>query len=113
MASLNLLRFVLLRDKKETNVTGVWSQIGKIERKFLDPIRGQLCVSKCDWQREVIEQQCEKKEPEPEVTVSLHGGDRLPDISKKRKKELAHTALISLDMLESVLSRVCDIIAMG
>ena len=115
MASLNLLRFVLLRDKRETNVTGVWSQIGRIEKKFLDPMRELLHVSKADWQHEVTELQkrCPKEEKGPEVTVCLHGGERLPDLGTKRKGELAHTALISLDMLESVLARVCDIIAMG
>lgn len=117
MASLNLLRFVLLRDKKEENVTGIWSQIARIEEAFLDPVREVLGVTKTYWQHEteLLKQPVreQEREDQPEINVRLQGGGILPDISRQHEGELAHSAVVMLDMLESVLARVCDIIAMS
>ena len=115
MAALNLLRFVLLKDKRRTNVTGVWSHIEKIEQSFLTPMRELLAMTKTDWQHEIEKskhhpKKQEERENQPQINIRLCGGKELPYISRKQQTHVAHSALVSLDMLESVLARVCDII---
>ncbi|NXR87300.1 GLMN protein, partial [Hypocryptadius cinnamomeus] len=46
MASLNLLRYLVIKDCESDNQTGVWTTLDKIEQNFLKPLRVGLNMSR-------------------------------------------------------------------
>ena len=46
MAALNLLRYLLIRDKPSSNRTHVWSQLGQLRSRFTEPLREALQTSR-------------------------------------------------------------------
>ena len=50
VALLNFLRYLLLRDPPNENVTKIWDFISTIEKHFIDPLRLALDLSKGHYQ---------------------------------------------------------------
>uniref|UniRef100_A0A8B9CEN3 Glomulin, FKBP associated protein n=1 Tax=Anser brachyrhynchus TaxID=132585 RepID=A0A8B9CEN3_9AVES len=50
MASLNLLRYLVIKDCESDNQTGVWTTLAKIEKNFLKPLHVGLNMSKAHYE---------------------------------------------------------------
>jgi hypothetical protein len=51
VALLNFLRYLLLRDPPNENVTKIWDFISTIEKHFIDPLRLALDLSKGHYRK--------------------------------------------------------------
>jgi hypothetical protein len=99
MSSLNLARFLLLRDK--LNASGFTKQLPILEVQFMEPLARALNLSRAHYELELtkigsgVSAMCN-------VLVSL------PEMSVDQQKSVIKSALNSFDLLESVLARVAE-----
>ncbi|XP_066508152.1 glomulin-like [Hoplias malabaricus] len=112
MESLNLLRYLLIRDKEWENQTGIWGELYKIEDNFLKPLRTGLNMSKAHYEAE-LKSTKENKSSRTEsksvsCTVSV-GNERLPNMTPEMQLQVLQSALFTFDLMESVLARIEEI----
>ncbi|CAJ1071878.1 glomulin%2C FKBP associated protein a isoform X1 [Xyrichtys novacula] len=108
MESLNLLRYLIIRDKVTENQTGIWTELYKIEDKFIKPLRVGVNMSRAHYERELhntMEIKKNKVKENSVLSVSV-GGEELPNMTSESQIEALHSALHTFDMIESVLVRV-------
>ncbi|KAL2301557.1 hypothetical protein Nmel_010945, partial [Mimus melanotis] len=108
MASLNLLRYLVIKDCESDNQTGVWTTLGKIEQNFLKPLRVGLNMSKAHYEAEIKN----KKEAHSSNTVCsvTVSGEKMPPMTTGMQLQVLHSALFTFDLIESVLARVEELI---
>lgn len=111
MESLNLLRYLVIRDKVTENQTGIWTELYKIEDTFLKPLRVGINMSRAHYERELHNTMEKKKSrgKEPSVSVSV-GDEKLPNMATDSQIQALHSALHTFDMIESVLVRIEELI---
>uniref|UniRef100_A0A8C3G3Z1 Glomulin, FKBP associated protein a n=1 Tax=Cyclopterus lumpus TaxID=8103 RepID=A0A8C3G3Z1_CYCLU len=105
MESLNLLRYLVIRDKATENQTGIWTELYKIEDTFLKPLRVGVNMSRAHYERELhntMETKKGKTKEESVLSVSV-GKEKLPNMTSKSQIQALHSALHTFDMIESVL----------
>ncbi|XP_011353949.1 glomulin [Pteropus vampyrus] len=112
MASLNLLRYLVIKDNEHDNQTGLWTELGKIENKFLKPLHTGLNMSKAHYEAEIKNsqensQEVQKSKDLCSVTVS---GEEIPNMPPEMQLKVLHSALFTFDLIESVLARVEELI---
>uniref|UniRef100_A0A8C3TP38 Glomulin, FKBP associated protein n=1 Tax=Catharus ustulatus TaxID=91951 RepID=A0A8C3TP38_CATUS len=105
MASLNLLRYLVIKDCESDNQTGVWTTLGKIEQNFLKPLRVGLNMSKAHYEAEIKN----KKENRKVCSVTV-SGEKMPAMTTGMQLQVLHSALFTFDLIESVLARVEELI---
>ncbi|NWW71610.1 GLMN protein, partial [Climacteris rufus] len=112
MASLNLLRYLVIKDCESDNQAGVWSTLGKIEQNFLKPLRVGLNMSKAHYEAEIKNKKENRKEAHSSNTVCSVsvGGEKLPAMTTGMQLQVLHSALFTFDLIESVLARVEELI---
>jgi len=113
LSTLNLLRYLVIRDPRKENVTGIWDSLTSIDENFLQPLRVGIVLCRTDVNVEI--QKLESGEQQgsvfEEIVVEFDVGDQsMPGLTIEQQKEAMHSALISLDMMESVLCRVEQLI---
>ncbi|TNN69833.1 Glomulin [Liparis tanakae] len=112
MESLNLLRYLVIRDKATENQTGVWTELYKIEDTFLKPLRVGVNMSRAHYERELHNTMQTKKgkiKEESVLSVSV-GSEKLPNMtSASQIQQALHSALHTFDMIESVLVRIQEL----
>ncbi|KAM9439201.1 glomulin, FKBP associated protein a isoform 1-T2 [Clarias gariepinus] len=113
MESLNLLRYLLIRDKECQNETGIWSELCMIEENYLKPLRTGLNMSRAHYEAELRSTKekrknsaAESKAPACTVTV---GNDTLPNMTPEMQLQVLQSALFMFDLIESVLVRIEEI----
>ncbi|XP_051556412.1 glomulin-like [Myxocyprinus asiaticus] len=112
MESLNLLRYMLIRDKEWENETGIWTELYKIEDNYLKPLRTGLNMSKAHYEAELKstkENRSSKDSKAPDYTVSV-GNEKLPNMTPEMQIQVLQSALFTFDLIESVLARIEEII---
>uniref|UniRef100_A0A4W3HLL0 Glomulin, FKBP associated protein a n=1 Tax=Callorhinchus milii TaxID=7868 RepID=A0A4W3HLL0_CALMI len=107
MASLNLLRYLVIRDNEWQNQTGIWTDLFWIEN-FLHPLRTGLNMSKAHYEAEIRTKEENKKikglfETQCSLTV---GGKKLPKMTISMQLEVLRSAIYTFDLMESVLARI-------
>uniref|UniRef100_A0A8C2ZU92 Glomulin, FKBP associated protein a n=1 Tax=Cyclopterus lumpus TaxID=8103 RepID=A0A8C2ZU92_CYCLU len=107
MESLNLLRYLVIRDKATENQTGIWTELYKIEDTFLKPLRVGVNMSRAHYERE-LHNTMETKKEESVLSVSV-GKEKLPNMTSKSQIQALHSALHTFDMIESVLVRIQEL----
>ncbi|XP_057356398.1 glomulin isoform X2 [Manis pentadactyla] len=112
MASLNLLRYLVIKDNENDNQTGLWTELGKIENNFLKPLHTGLNMSKAHYEAEIKNsqensQEVQKSKDLCSVTV---GGEEIPNMPPEMQLKVLHSALFTFDLIESVLARVEELI---
>nr|XP_035959258.1 glomulin isoform X2 [Halichoerus grypus] len=112
MASLNLLRYLVIKDNEKDNQTGLWTELGKIENNFLKPLHTGLNMSKAHYEAEIKNsqensQEVQKSKDLCSVTV---GGEEIPNMPPEMQLKVLHSALFTFDLIESVLARVEELI---
>ncbi|XP_068593671.1 glomulin, FKBP associated protein a isoform X1 [Cebidichthys violaceus] len=109
MESLNLLRYLVIRDKATENRTGIWTELYKIEDTFLKPLRVGVNMSRAHYERElhntVRTKRGKVKAEESVLSVSV-GNEKLPNATSESQIQALHSALHTFDMIESVLVRI-------
>ncbi|XP_053524227.1 glomulin [Artibeus jamaicensis] len=112
MASLNLLRYLVIKDNENDNQTGLWTELGKIENNYLKPLHIGLNMSKAHYEAEIKNSQENSQEFQNSkdfcsVTV---GGEEIPNMPPEMQLKVLHSALYTFDLIESVLARVEELI---
>ncbi|XP_047374489.1 glomulin isoform X2 [Sciurus carolinensis] len=112
MASLNLLRYLVIKDNENNSQTGLWAELGKIENNFLKPLHTGLNMSKAHYEAEIKNSQensqvVQKSKDLCSVTV---GGEEIPNMPPEMQLKVLHSALFTFDLIESVLARVEELI---
>ncbi|NWZ77988.1 GLMN protein, partial [Poecile atricapillus] len=112
MASLNLLRYLIIKDCESDNQTGVWTTLGKIEQNFLKPLRVGLNMSKAHYEAEIKNKKENRKEAHSSNTVCsvTVSGEKMPAMTTGMQLQVLHSALFTFDLIESVLARVEELI---
>ncbi|KAM6919714.1 glomulin, FKBP associated protein a isoform 2-T3 [Lycodopsis pacificus] len=108
MESLNLLRYLVIRDKVTENQTGIWTELYKIEDTFLKPLRVGVNMSRAHYERELHDTMQTKRgkvKEESVLSVSV-GNEKLPNMTSESQIQALHSALHTFDMIESVLVRI-------
>lgn len=108
MESLNLLRYLVIRDKVTENQTGIWTELYKIEDTFIKPLRVGVNMSRAHYERELhntMETKKNKVKEESVLSVSV-GDEKLPNLTSESHIQALHSALHTFDMIESVLVRI-------
>ncbi|KAM7400959.1 hypothetical protein PAMA_005248 [Pampus argenteus] len=114
MESLNLLRYLVIRDKMTENQTGIWTELYKIEATFLRPLRVGVNMSRAHYERELcntVEAKKSKVKDESVLSVSV-GDEKLPNMTSESQIQALHSALHTFDMIESVLVRIEELVEM-
>ncbi|KAM4728414.1 glomulin, FKBP associated protein a isoform 1-T2 [Anableps anableps] len=112
MESLNLLRYLVIRDKVTENQTGIWTELYKIEDTFMKPLRVGVNMSRAHYERELqdtMENKKKKAKEDSVLSVSV-GGEKLPKMTSESQIQALHSALHTFDMIESVLVRIEELI---
>ncbi|XP_050397526.1 glomulin isoform X1 [Patella vulgata] len=108
---LNLLRYLVIRDPPKQNTTGIWEELKNMEIDFLKPLRVGLDMSKAHYNLELQKFTDEKKKKKmvPDFDVSV-GGVHLPPVTENQEIQVMHSALNTFDMIDSLLTRLTEII---
>nr|XP_033340743.1 glomulin [Megalopta genalis] len=117
ISSLNLLRFLLLRDKY--NQTGIWNVINTLTSDFLRPLRDAIDLCRAHWKVKIKDLEQQKKiigandmgleKYDAEIALIV-GGEKLPPLPVSEKILFCHKAVNGLDVMESILIRVNECI---
>ncbi|KAL0966695.1 hypothetical protein UPYG_G00298550 [Umbra pygmaea] len=117
MESLNLLRFLLIRDKEWENQTGIWTELYKIEDNYMKPLRMGLNMSKAHYEAELSNTKEKSRKTNTndsqtqESLCSLTvGNEKMPNMTPEMQLQVLHSALHTFDMIECVLARIEEII---
>ncbi|KAK9404068.1 glomulin [Crotalus adamanteus] len=113
MASLNLLRYLLIKDNEDVNKTCVWTELYKIERHFLKPLHTGLNMSKAHYEAEIKRKKENKRAQPPsskKTCAQLVAEAKMSGITKDMELQALHSALFTFDLMESVLARVEELI---
>ncbi|XP_033354872.1 glomulin [Bombus vosnesenskii] len=119
ITSLNLLRFLFIRDKQ--NQTGIWNLVNKLHNEYLLPLREGIDLSRAHWKVKIkdleeqkkmhkITENIELEKSYAEITLTV-GGEKLPAMPVPEKITFCYQALNGLDIMESILIRVNECIA--
>ena len=108
---LNLLRYLVLRDKPTTNATCIWTLMPEIEGIYLENLRRAITLSRAHYELDVEKVKKGKKmtaeeSAEVELTVS---GQSMPGMTREQKLHVLQTALHTFDMMESIIGRVVEL----
>ncbi|XP_015189297.1 PREDICTED: glomulin-like [Polistes dominula] len=118
IAGLNLLRFLIIRDR--SNETGIWDMINTLEKNFLKPLRQGIDLSKAHWRTKIkdLEEVKNNKfhisnEIEGTNVILTVGNQNLPAMPVEQKLQISHQILCGLDVMESLLIRIDECIAIN
>ncbi|KAK9502572.1 hypothetical protein O3M35_011322 [Rhynocoris fuscipes] len=107
--SLNLLRYLVLRDK--TNFTGIFDLIPILEKTYFSPLQKAIEISRAHYnlQKKEIHQSSGDSNQKFPTAVSV-GGENLPEFSLEQKLQILNNALNMFDLIESLLTRLTECI---
>ena len=116
MAALNLLRYLVLRDQRSSNKTGIWNYISLIEKNYCETLHTGINFSKAHYELELQKTHDGTSDilvPEKDVAEMKFsvGGEELPKLTPKQHIDMLQMAIHTFDMMESVLGRVGELIA--
>ncbi|XP_078502449.1 glomulin [Lissotriton helveticus] len=112
MASLNLLRYLTIRDSEDDNQTEIWTELAWTEKNFLKPLHTALDMSKAHYEAELKnakENKHTSKDKNPLCTVTADNL-KLPNMDPGMQLQVLQSALFTFDLIESVLARVEELI---
>ncbi|XP_030061234.1 glomulin isoform X2 [Microcaecilia unicolor] len=112
MAALNLLRYLIIKDPEYENQTEIWTELTRIERDFLKPLRMGLNMSKAHYEAKIRSTKEDRQESHNNKTICTitAGGKTLPNMTPEMQLQVLQSALFTFDLIESVLARVEELI---
>lgn len=113
MAGLNLLRYLVLRDKPSEDITGIWQQVPNLQRVYCEPLQTAINMSHAHYALDVERTAKGEDMADSALETSLSvGGHTMPEMDHEQRVLVLTTALHTFDMMQSILSRVIEIIDM-
>lgn len=117
MATLNLIRFLILRDPCSLDLTGIWGMAEWLENKYLHSVQLGLDMSVGHYQLELDnfkkgDQTAGSRQGRgSDLTMSVCvAGSELPPMSREQRLLVMQSALTTFDMMKCVLARVIELI---
>lgn len=118
IASLNLIRFLIIRDKN--NLTGIWDFIADLKTNFIQPLRDGLDISRAHYKLKINDLKAQGKldkdkrrdqnnKLDDEISITV-GGETLPTMPTNEKINFCYHAINAFDVMESILIRVNECI---
>lgn len=118
MGALNLVRFLCLKDPKNSNATGIWTMNDPIKNDFLTPLRKGIDLSRAHFRLELTKLENDKSNPQKKsienqmdiqiLNKQMHDAD-LDVLPPDHEQQAIKMGLVKFDMMESVLVRVVEI----
>lgn len=114
LATLNLLRFLVIRDRLNCNVTRIWNYIPAIQENYMKTLRANLKAM-----NSVIQERIQKLKTNDlaesgqssEFAMDVKIKDQiLDDLTPEQQQEALKSACNNIDLIESVLIRVEQLI---
>ncbi|XP_056132778.1 glomulin-like [Lampris incognitus] len=119
MECLNLLRYLLIRDKEWKSNTSMWTELCRIKDEYLKTLRVCLSISRAYYISEVKalreDQKLKGKEARAAVrsTKLVKGitvrNERVSEMSPECQYQVLQSALVTFDLMESLIVRVEEI----
>lgn len=120
MGTLNLIRFLCLKDARATNASGVWDMSEAIHKEFLTPLRKAVDLSRAHFLLELKKVETEKKSQPPQkkslqqkmdikILNNQPNEQELAALPADHEQQVIKIGLVKLDMVESILVRVNEI----
>ncbi|KAH0618420.1 hypothetical protein JD844_017603 [Phrynosoma platyrhinos] len=108
MTALNLLRYLFIKDKEAENRTCVWTELYKIQQNFLKPLHTGLGLSRAHYKAEIKHRKENKGESSTSTksTCITVGGKKMPKLTSQMELQVLQSALVTFDLIESILARV-------
>lgn len=119
MTTMNLIRFLSIRDSKTVNETKIWDMRESIQDKFLgllrtaiDSSRTQFNMKLCKIKDEAANPTTSSKSQMMDINVMNSGKDDNNEfeLPENHEFEVIQVSLVTLDMMESVLVRVIELV---
>lgn len=114
-ATLNLIRFICLRDDKSKNESKIWDIVSLINENLLKPLHKAIDLSRAHYKLELCKLKEQRNEDNKnsanfEVRIAGNKNGLLPNLPTDHKHRIILLALQNFDLIESVLVRVEEII---
>ncbi|KAG8195570.1 hypothetical protein JTE90_002193 [Oedothorax gibbosus] len=111
MAAANLLRYLLLRDRKDENITGVWDLVATFSDKFLQPLSTGIDLTRAHWKQVSKDHENDRKNERKGIKTSVTvGSERLPNMPAHFEKEVFQKAFLTFDLIDLTMSRVRELL---
>lgn len=109
IASLNLLRFLAIRDNE--NITEIWDHFKVLEKTYFNHLRKGLDLSRAHYELKIKEIKEESKGKKNNTQISIMvGGQNLNEMPTNEKLKVLESSLTVFDMIESLLTRLLECI---
>ena len=112
IASLNFVRFWLLREKRLKNQTGIWSRLTELNRN-ISIMATCIDISKSELEEQLNHLSHPNRSTNvgfhTEILLSLPGGETFPELSTNEKTGIVSKALLTLDIMSSIIARIHEI----
>ena len=113
MASINLLRYLVIRDRPADNVTGIWNLMEKLKDGYCQTLHKAIDISRGHYKLEIDNISQGKKldkDAQFEKSEFSIGGKVLAKPNRKEKVEALSIAVHRLDLMESLLCRFEELV---
>lgn len=112
IATLNLIRYLVLRDPRAVNRTGMWSYYEDLVKDFFGPLRLALDFSKSHYKLELQNFKEGKVSVEKGMDLGVNisvAGMPMPKVPRSQQIQIVESALNTFDMIDSLLSRIVEL----
>ncbi|XP_037324980.2 glomulin-like [Pungitius pungitius] len=119
MESLNLLRYLLLRDKELRSTTGAWEQLSGIQEQYVKMLRVCIGISRGYYSAELkaVRQDRKLKAKEAREAARSTGlskrmivkHEQVSNMSPEVQHQVLQSALVTFDLMESLIFRIEEI----
>uniref|UniRef100_A0A4W6D083 Glomulin, FKBP associated protein b n=1 Tax=Lates calcarifer TaxID=8187 RepID=A0A4W6D083_LATCA len=112
MESLNLLRYLLIRDKGLWSSTDVWEELGRIQDEYLKMLRVCISISRAYYSAELKALREDQKDAArstrlvKSITVKHK---QVSNMSPDVQNQVLQSALVTFDLMESLIVRIEEI----
>ncbi|XP_041646401.1 glomulin-like [Cheilinus undulatus] len=119
MESLNLLRYLLIRDKDLKSTTDVWEETCRIKDEYLKMLRVCISISRGYYSAELKALREDQKLKAKEARDAARSSrlvksitvkhEKISDISPEGQHQVLQSALVTFDLMESLIVRIEEI----
>ncbi|KAI3369097.1 hypothetical protein L3Q82_026057, partial [Scortum barcoo] len=119
MESLNLLRYLFIRDKELRNATDVWEELCTIKDEYLEMLRVCISMSRAYYSAELKALREDQKLKAKEARDAARSTRLVKSITVKHEKvsnmspeaqhQVLQSALVTFDLMESLIVRIEEI----
>ncbi|XP_054459318.1 glomulin-like [Anoplopoma fimbria] len=119
MESLNLLRYLLLRDKELRSTTDVWEELCRIKDQYLKILRVCISISRGYYSAELKALREDQKLKAKEAREAARSTrlfksmtvkhEKVSNMSPEAQHQVLQSALVTFDLMESLIFRIEEI----